>query len=61
MTELIFLSRIMDYDGGSRGTIYFWPRRSGVLTLWTGLRTMRILSCPLLIASSEVALEIGSS
>ena len=51
----------MDYDGGSRGTIYFWLRRSGVLTLWTGLRTMRILSCPLLIASSEVAREIGSS
>ena len=29
MTELIFLSRIMDYDGGSRGTIYFWPGKVG--------------------------------
>ena len=32
--------------GGSRGTISFWPKRNGVLTRWTGLRTMRILSCP---------------
>ena len=36
--------------GGSRGTISFWPKKNGVLTLLTGLRTMRILSCPVLIA-----------
>ena len=35
---------------GSRGTIFFWPKKNGVLTLLTGLRTMRILSCPVLIA-----------
>ena len=46
--------------GGSRGTISFWPKRHGVLTLWTGLQTMRILSCPVLIAGFA-ALAIARS
>ena len=43
-----FLSRIfMDYDdGGSRGTISFWPRRSRVLTLCTGLQIMKYSLAP---------------
>ena len=32
--------------GGSRGTISFWPRSNGVLTLWTALLITKILSCP---------------
>ena len=46
-----FLSRIVDYDDWRVNRDYFLlAKRNGVLTLWTGLRIMRILSCPVLIA-----------